>query len=158
MKRPFLTMAAIGAALIIGIYLMSTPRGLRNKNPFNIKESKGGGIKWQGEHALELDLTFEEFDNFGDGIRAGARILRTYRDKYGLNTIRGIITRFAPSNENNTAAYINSVASQSGIEADAPIETMEDYAAIGKAMIRHENGQQPFDDNFILEHMTRGLA
>ena len=36
-------------------------------------------------------------------------------------TIRGIISRWAPSNENNTRAYIENVSRLAGIAPDEPI-------------------------------------
>lgn len=69
--------------------------------------------------------------------------LKTYHEKYGLNTIRGIISRWAPANENNTEAYVRSVAIALGRDADERLDLAGNpqlYLALAKAIARHENG------------------
>lgn len=70
------------------------PRGVRNNNPLNIRESKGDRTQWEGEHALDLDKSFEEFSHSVYGFRAGARVLRSY-SRQGYKTLSEIIHRFA---------------------------------------------------------------
>lgn len=73
--------------------------------------------------------------------------LITYQDKYGLRTIRGIINRWAPPVENNTEAYIQGVAKQTGCGADDLLD-LHSYAELRplvEAIIRHENGNGPLD-------------
>lgn len=119
------------------------PRAVRNNNPLNIRESERN--EWRGELPLALnkvfDADFESFSNPVYGYRAGAVLLRNYKKMYGLNTISQIITKFAPSNENNTAAYIASVSKQTGIDANQPL-TLNDaeLADIMLAMHKHEAG------------------
>lgn len=151
----------IKLALIgLGAYLLMTkkalPRGLRNNNPLNIRENHLVDYDWQGEHALDLDNEFEEFEEPVYGIRAGARILRTYRNVHGLNTISGIVSRWAPDNENDTQAYIQSVATKTGVNAHQPISE-SDYVGIIAAMIHHENGQQPFSIGEIQQGFEMGF-
>jgi len=142
--------------LIIGVWLLMTkstgnaslPRGIRNHNPMNIRENHQSDFDWVGEHEKDLDKDFEEFSSPEYGIRAGVRILNTYQTKYGLNTIEGIINRWAPPNENDTESYINSVAHGLGISADAPISTAL-IPELVKAIIYHENGLQPYSDETI---------
>lgn len=95
-----------------------TPRGIRNCNPGNIREPKSDKTQWQGERATDDDKSFEEFDTMEHGIRALMVILRTYMKRHGLITIRQIIHRWAPPNENNTTAYINTVAKRTGAGPD----------------------------------------
>ena len=87
---------------------MTQPRGIRNNNPGNIRH----GAKWQGlkENSRDLDPAFCVFKNPIYGIRALAKGLLNYKKLYGLNTVRSIISRYAPPNENQTLAYIQSVA------------------------------------------------
>ncbi len=44
------------------------------------------------------------------GIRALVKIIQTYERKYSLDTVRGIINRWAPPVENDTGSYISQVA------------------------------------------------
>lgn len=85
-------------------------RGIRNNNPFNIKNSAN---TWLGKipASQKKDKTFEEFVNIEFGLRAGIKLLRKYIVDYGLVTPYEIINRFAPSSENNTVNYVKYVES-----------------------------------------------
>lgn len=122
-------------------------RGQRNNNPGNIRH----GDKWQGLAADQPDSEFCTFSEPRWGIRAIARLLITYQDKYGINTVRGIVSRWAPSSENNTASYIRHVCHLTGMEEDEPLDVhdYEDLEPLVKAIIHHENGQQPYDQATI---------
>lgn len=128
------------------------PRGIRNNNPGNIKFNLLN--KWVGQTGH--DGTFVIFDNAENGIRAMARLMKTYRDKYGLETIAGIINRWAPASENNTEAYIRSVEQRTGIFRGLFLQA-GDYPAIVAAMIHHENGQQPYSTAMISKAVADGL-
>jgi len=89
------------------------PRGIRNNNPLNIRKSAD---KWQGLSTLQEDREFFQFVSMEYGWRAAFVILcRTYYGKYGLKTIRDIVSRWAPAKENNTEAYIRHVSDYTGI-------------------------------------------
>ena len=79
-------------------------RGIRNNNPGNIEKSKNN--KWQGMAESQPDKRFITFTSPEWGIRAIARILINYKDKYDLDTVKKIISRWAPPSENNTGAYV----------------------------------------------------
>jgi len=127
-----------------------TPRGIRNNNPGNIRYN---GTDWKGLADPPSDGAFCIFADAKFGIRALATILRNYKRKYGICTIAGIISRFAPATENNTAAYIQSVCRACGCAADAPLDTESEAVLLPlvKAIIKHENGQQPYTDEQIKE-------
>jgi hypothetical protein len=78
------------------------------------------------------------------GYRAMFKLLHNYIDK-GFDTISKMINRWAPTNENNTAAYINSIAKQTGISPDRLITKgdKERLIPIVTAMAKHENGTAP---------------
>ncbi len=118
-------------------------RGIRNNNPGNIREN---GTKWQGLDLPPSDGTFCRFLEPKWGIRAMARILISYQDKHGLNTIAGIINRWAPPSENNTASYIKHVCAEVGVEPDQQIDVHQyKYAfPLIEVIIEHENGIQPY--------------
>jgi hypothetical protein len=81
----------------------SGPRSLRNNNPGNIEKS---AVKWQGE-VEGSDSRFVTFATPEDGLRAMQQNLLTYQDKHGLNTVEGIIGRWAPAKENGEASTRN---------------------------------------------------
>ena len=126
---------------------MSTPRGLRNCNPLNIRLS---GDKWKGMKAQQHDGEFCQFESMEWGWRAAFRLLtRTYYHKCRLYNIRDIIHKWAPATENNTRAYIEHVSQLSGIGAleclGNPAEHPVSWIAIGAAMAIHENGTAAID-------------
>src|SRR5579872_14880 len=109
------------------------PRGIRNNNPGNIRRSID---KWQGlaDPDHQTDPDFFIFQNPIYGIRAIARILITYQDKYGLQGVKGIISRWAPSSENKTDAYVAAVVKNTGM-GDYDGVDMHKYADL-KAMVK----------------------
>lgn len=124
-------------------------KGIRLNNPGNIEQ----GAPWQGLSDVQADPRFCSFTDAEYGIRALAKILVTYQIKYKIETIEDMITRWAPSHENPTAAYISNVAKWSGIGAKVPVSLRNSgtLCAIVKAIIRQENGVQPYTDDTI-EH------
>lgn len=94
-----------------------TPRGIRNNNPLNIRI----GNAWLGEVAIPTDKEFEQFTSLRWGLRAGFLLLKRYINRYHLNSIRLIVSRWAPSSENNTEAYIKRVSTLTGFDADEVI-------------------------------------
>ena len=85
-------------------------RGLRNKNPFNIRYSNNS---WLGKKKKgKKDKEFEEFYSLDYGVRAGVQLLRGYLIR-GYDTVETIINRFSPPSENKTSSYISYVYSES---------------------------------------------
>lgn len=144
---------AAGFGVITMLKQSSAPRGIRNNNPLNIEYNAAN--QWQGQ--VGTDGRFAIFENAFFGIRAGARLLKTYRDKYGLNTVAGIINKFAPDVENDTNSYIKSVAQRAKVLEFAPLSDAE-YIAVITAMIYHENGQQPYSQTEIIQAVQHGLS
>ena len=123
------------------------PRGIRNHNPLNIRRSKD---KWKGLRAQQTDAQFCQFESLEWGWRAAFCLLtRTYYHTYRLFTIRKIIQKWAPPNENNTQAYIANVSRLTGIGPDEPIGIPSDkpsrWMAVGVAMAIQENGTESLD-------------
>ncbi|MCK9783067.1 structural protein [Hafnia alvei] len=119
-------------------------RGVRNNNPGNIRH----GSKWKGLSIEQTDNDFCQFISPEYGIRAIYKLLQTYQKKYGLNTIKTIINRYAPPNENNTAGYIRRASEEIGIEADNLIDTQLKNIAIplAVAIVNIELGYQPYSE------------
>ena len=118
-------------------------RGIRNNNPGNLRRSKD---PWQGLAENQTDEDFFIFKTPIYGIRALARTLISYQDEHGLRTIGKIINRWAPNNENDTAAYISFATEDTGFAADQPLDmhNYDNLKPIVLAIIKHENGQQPY--------------
>lgn len=126
--------------------LPSTPRGIRNYNPGNIERNT---TRWQGmAQDQSSDPRFIVFSHPVWGIRAIARTLITYQDKYQLRTVRRIIQRWAPDQENDTNAYVASVCKRLGAGPDEALDVY-DYRTmleLVRAIVRHENGPGPLPD------------
>ena len=124
---------------------MTTPRGIRNNNPGNIVQS---GIAWRGKLANPTDPRFEQFDTPLNGIRALAKLLLSYQDRHSLRTPRGIINRWAPPVENDSLAYAKAFGDALGVGIDETVDLHRPNTLLAAttAIIRHENGQQPYTD------------
>lgn len=118
---------------------MSTSRGIRNCNPLNIRRN---GTKWQGLCEQQTDKSFFQFKTMAYGYRAAIKTLLTYYNKYGLKTIREIISRWAPPCENDTENYIRVVVCRTGIPADVEVDLYDQNQMmdIVAAMSFVENG------------------
>lgn len=156
-------LAVVGA----GLYLVTRsedtgqgsdlPRGIRNNNPGNLENN---GIAWQGlADDQSADPRFYVFKDAGDGIRALARVLLTYRNRHGIDTVEGIISRWAPSFENDTWSYQQAVANAVGVDPSASVPDDDNHlAAMVGAIIHHENGMNPYPDSLIRASITRARA
>ena len=116
-------------------------RGMRNNNLLNIRISTD---KFQGEVQPSQDKEFKQFETAAYGYRAAFRILRTYINNYKCDTIRKIISRWAPKSENHTESYIRVVSERSGIPADDPVyaDNREMMIRVVAAMSYVENGRE----------------
>lgn len=145
------------------------PRGVRNCNPGNIDYNPAN--KWQGQLGLETGVSKPRFARFSDpkfGIRALAKLLLNYRTKAGTPGVGGsgidtpieFISRWAPSNENNTKAYAQAVATRLGIKMDEHIDITNPATlrSVVISIIKHENGTQPYSDQLIDEAIEMALA
>lgn len=92
------------------------PRGIRNNNPLNIRK----GSSWKGERPVQIDPAFEEFISMEYGIRAGLRLMRNHINGFKgsrpkMNTLKKLISVWAPPSENATTKYVDFVASHVGL-------------------------------------------
>ena len=117
------------------------PRGYRNNNPGNIRIN---GDLFQGEIRPSKGKSFKQFETMAYGYRAIFRILRNYYNNYNLDTIRKMIGRWAPENDNDTEAYVKAVSGYAGIPADDPINIndREQMIRIVSGMSKVENGRE----------------
>ena len=102
---------------------MKQARGLRNNNPLNIIKNKN--INWKGQLCNSTDPTFVQFDTMAHGLRATLKLLNTYYVKHGCDSVRKIVSRWAPETENQVAAYINTVCKLTGWNPDTHLPPMK---------------------------------
>lgn len=114
-----------------------------NNNPLNIRISKTK--PWKGEVRPSRDLEFAEFRSMAWGYRAAFKLLDNYRRLHDCRTLADFIERWAPPTENDTAAYIDFVATRAEIEATATLDTRDEMVMrkVVAAMSRMENGIEP---------------
>lgn len=105
----------------------SAPAPLRNNNP--------GAMMPGGKLASYPDMQ--------TGLAALDTNLQSY-GKSGVNTIAGVIGKWAPPNENNTSAYIADVSQRLGIPPNQKIDLSNPLQrqALSTAISLHENGPQ----------------
>lgn len=130
---------------------LGTTRGIRNNNPGNIISNRF--IEQYGGY-IGSDGRFSIFKSPEDGIRAMDRLLNVYNTKYGLNTVSGIIHRWAPPNENQTNEYITFVSKETGFSPSETInfDDKNQRAKLIKSIIQRENGKKQsslFDDRIL---------
>jgi hypothetical protein len=121
------------------------PRGIRNKNPGNIKL----GTDWDGLADEQSDPVFCVFKEAVWGIRALVKILLTYRFHHKRFTVESIIERWAPPSEVFVCRRLDVNPT------DELNNTIEDYLPLVKAIIQMENGMQPYDDELLVEGMYK---
>lgn len=131
----------------VGVTYMSTSskaRGIRNNNPLNIEYNKNND--WVGQTGS--DGRFARFNKPVYGIRAAAKLIANYYNKYGLRSVYSIVNRWAPSHENDTNNYANFVAKKIGVGVNETI-TLNKLPQLIAAMIKMENGVQPYSMSLI---------
>ena len=132
-------------------------RGYRNRNPGNIDWSPNN--PWQGQVGKEdgPNGRFAVFESHEYGIRALATLLIRYQDRHRLDTIAGILHRWAPGSENNTGAYIAAVARATGFAPDQRLDlhTHAHLRPLVMAIIVHELGGNPYPAAVLDEGLRR---
>lgn len=134
----------------------NSPLGLTVFNPFNLEINPN--FKWIGE-IQTTHPPFCQFDTIEHGLRAGYKDLITAYFRHQRTTIRAIITPFAPPSENDTEAYVRAVAAEVGLTPgqeipiihDQPLDQQSVFIDLGAAIIHHEQGQQPFTDEQLIQ-------
>jgi len=126
-----------------GETVKKTARGIRNNNPGNIEY--GPFAREHGATGVEAAGRFATFASAQEGLNAGAALLRKYGGQ-GIDSVRAIISKYAPAGENNTASYIASVSKGLGVAADAHLNLNDPHvlAGIERAIVQIENGKNPY--------------
>jgi len=95
-----------------------------------------------------------------EGIRAMALNLRNYQRKHNIETLVAIVRRYAPAADNNNeVAYVNSLANQTDWSPLQRLNLQDRHtlATLVRAMIRHEQGVQPFPPEVIQAAVDNAL-
>lgn len=126
-------------------YAQSLKRGERNNNP--------GNLNYAGQAGAMLERSggrFAKFQSAYDGLRAMARQLMLYA-KRGINSVEGIISTWAPSSENNTGAYVNSISSRLGVDPKAALnlQNPQVLSQLMNGIIHHENGRNIYSSELV---------
>ena len=110
--------------------------GVKNNNWLNITQDDDND--WIGQSGD--DGKFVTFKDPVYGVRAADRLIENYHSKRGIDTISGVISRFAPSEENPTDSYIDFVSGATGIPRDQSIDLAdpEVRGEVLKAMVAFE--------------------
>lgn len=122
------------------------PRGIRNNNPGNLR-SWGDTPRVDG---------FARFATPEAGLAAMIKNLQVQQSKHGLNTIAGIIGKWAPSSENETGSYVNSIVKQTGFGAHQPLDLTDKrtVAPLISSMIRHEGNSAGYSKDMVDKAVT----
>lgn len=122
---------------------MNEVRGIRNNNPLNIRK----GCNWMGERQDQQDPVFEEFISLEYGIRAALKLMINHITGFGgtrrkANTLQKLIWVWAPPSENNSAAYVRTVASACDMSPNSLLDPKNEkqICAVCRAMAKMESG------------------
>jgi hypothetical protein len=80
-----------------------------------------------------------------------------YQEAHGLRTVRGIISRWSATDQ---AAYIKAVAASLNVKPDDTIDlhTPATLRELARAIVRQENGQQPYSDALLMTAVNSALG
>jgi len=149
MKTNILIGAALAALVLGAVYMKIRPnKNVRLNNPLNIEKRDA----WDGLSKVQKDKRFCTFDSPEYGFRAAYIILLKYlaRDD---NTIKKIISKWAPSFENHVDGYANFVAKRTDIDVDGFVEPT-DLPNIMLAMSDFEGAKGAYNIDIV----NRGIA
>ena len=120
----------------------AAPRGIRNNNFGNLQALPRGQM-WDGQTGVD-PAGYAVFATPEAGMKAAQTNLNTYATKHGINTVAGVISRWAPQGAagNNTGNYISFVANQLGVKPDQPLDMSNPQVQQGilGGIFQFENG------------------
>lgn len=132
------------------------PSYVKWNNPLNIRVSANA---WQGKlsDSQRTQKNFEEFESLDYGTRAAIKNLLTYYSR-GLDTLRKIISTWAPATENNTTGYISNVSNSLSIKPDDVLNLKDKSVMSGlvSAMSYIEKGKsQALPQSYVFEVINK---
>lgn len=139
--------AVLGLGLVLAAgagaaRMYDTPRGIRNNNPGNLRFSVAND--WLGQVGHDAG-GYVIFDTPAHGLRALAILLSNYQARHGISTLEALVNRYAPSADgNDERAYVLALSAAVGVGPEEPFNITAMLAALMAAIIRHENGRNPY--------------
>lgn len=117
-------------------------RGDRNNNPGNIEDGRFAQAQ-PGYSGVEPQGRFATFKTADDGNNAAGNLLGSYGNR-GINTVTGVISRWAGSNDANVPNYIAAVSKQLNVDPNAPLDMKDPQvrSALVQAIGQFENGRR----------------
>ena len=129
------------------------PLGLRQNNPGNIRPGAGfyGETGEGGGYAT--------FGSEDEGLRAIARLLGTYDDKYGINTLRGLTSRYAPRSDNKLSYdnYLSYLSSTLGLDPDEEFDLKGRRDDLIPAIVGFEQGRD-YEGRYSDDQISRAIS
>lgn len=126
-------------------------RGARNNNP--------GNLEYHGQAGASPEPgsgRFARFQTMSQGVAALGRQLQLYGSR-GVNTLRGIISKYAPASENNTGAYVGTVSKLTGFSPDQKLN-LNDAGTLGlliRGISSVENGSNVIARDDLLSGLNQ---
>lgn len=121
-------------------------RAERNNNPGNLEfRGQDGAVPENGSGR------FAKFNSPSEGVAALAKQLQRYGSR-GIDTLRGIISKYAPSNENDTQAYIGALSKRLGVGSDQKLDlnNSDTLSGLIKGISQHESGKDFLNNQDVL--------
>lgn len=112
--------------------------GTACNNPLNLRFT---GDRWHGlSESCPCTKGFCRFVSLDYGLRAAMVVLKTYFCRYQLCTVRRIVQRWAPQQENDVDGYVRNVCKSMAVTADEKLNLDSDLSRLVVAMARQETG------------------
>jgi len=129
------------------------PLGLRQNNPGNIRPGAG----FYGESGEGGG--YATFGTEDEGLRALARLLGTYSDKYDINTLRGLTSRYAPRSDNKESFdnYLSYLGDTLGMDPDEEFDLKEARDDLIPAIVGFEQGRD-YEDRYSGDQIARAIS
>lgn len=137
---------------------------ITGNDSLSVRLHNPGNIKKVG-HLGNKPEDFQSFASDDEGIRAIANQLKLYQDdKHGhLDTLRKIISKYSPANENKTEDLIKAASARTGFGADQHLDlsNTEQLVKLILAITKQENGASNFTASgvkVVIQNQTGGSA
>lgn len=127
------------------------PRGIRNKNPGNLKTSPD--YAWKGQVGADPQ-GFCRFSHPLYGLRALGITAYNYVHLNGVKTLNEFFQRYSPTPTGRWADYARYVGDAAGVEPDAPIELDIHAWEYMHAVVMFENGTCPYPTCLLYRAIT----
>jgi len=128
----------------------------------NVKANNPGNVRYAGQlGATGTAGAFAAFDTQENGLYAVAKQLQLYSARDKLNTVEGIVGKYAPASENDTERYIAFMTKRLGVKRDTPLDLKD--PAVAEALLRgiliQESGHNlPYTDQQYADAVRRSIA